>query len=518
MTPKRDDRQPPGPGPLSSLRYLANFRTGNMRHYEDLFARHGDVVRLRAPGAEDFVMAFHPRDIGHVLRTNSRNYPKGARYHQLVPVLGWGLVNSEGDLWRRQRRLVQPQFNHASTLAFVPLIVSHTEALLQRWDAERGEFERDINDDMLDVTFAIAGEAFFGAALEEHTDTVRSAFKYALSIALKRMYSLVNPPLSWPLPSHVRFRDAMDRVHAVIDDIIDGYQRGEGDTDNVLARLMNAVDPETGATMDRTQLRDEIKTILMVGHETSSVTATWALYLLAQHHDARAQLVEEIDRVLGGRTPTPGDIEAMPYLGMVFNECLRLLPSVPFILRSPLADDTLGGYPVAAGSTIAIVPWVTHRHPEFWTDPERFMPERFADPPPRPIDKLAFLPFGAGQRICLGEFMGQLEGKIMVAMILQRYALRLVPGFDPRCRGFISLQPLNGMRMLCRRREPVRRASAPAPVESASVPTGSASDEAGPTGSASASDEAGPTGSASASDEAAPTPPQPTGCPYSART
>ncbi|WP_437520573.1 cytochrome P450 [Sorangium sp. So ce726] len=448
------DPQPPGPGPLASLRYLANFRTGNMRHYEDLFARYGDVVRLRAPGAEDFVMAFHPNDIAHVLRTNVRNYPKGKRYHELAPVLGWGLVNSEGELWRRQRRHVQPQFNHANTLKFVPLIVDHMEAALRRWDAQPGEFERDINDDMMDVTFGIAGEAFFGAALQAHTDTVREAFKYALSIALKRMYSLVNPPLSWPLPSHLRFRRAMDRVHTVIDGIIDGYQRGAGGEDNVLVRLMNSVDPETGAKMDRAQLRDEIKTILMVGHETSSVTASWALYQLAQHPEVYARLTDEIDRVLGGRSPTAKDIESMPYLTMVFNECLRLLPSVPFILRSPLEDDVIGGYQVAAGSTVAIVPWVTHRHPEFWSDPLEFKPERFANHRRSADDKLAYIPFGAGQRICLGEFMGQLEGKIMVAMALQRYRLRLVPGFDPRCRGFISLQPVNGMRMILKRREP----------------------------------------------------------------
>ncbi|AUX24097.1 cytochrome P450 [Sorangium cellulosum] len=476
---RRRDRQFPGPGPLGSLRYLASFRTGNMRHYEDLFARYGDVVRLRAPGAEDFVLAFHPDDIAHVLRANVRNYPKGKRYHELVPVLGWGLVNSEGELWRRQRRHVQPQFNHANTLTFVPIIVAHMEALLRRWDAHAGEFERDINDDMMDVTFGIAGEAFFGAALSAHTDTVRRAFKYALSIALRRMYSLANPPLSWPLPSHLRFRRAMDRVHAVIDDIIDGYQRGAGDADNVLVRLMSSVDPETGARMSREQIRDEIKTILMVGHETSSVTATWALYLLAQHPEVCARLTDEIDRVLGGRAPTAKDFESMPYLAMVFNECLRLLPSVPFILRSPVEDDVLGGHAVAAGSTVAIVPWVTHRHPAFWRDPLRFLPERFADHRRGADDKLAFIPFGAGQRICLGEFMGQLEGKIMVAMALQRYRLRLVPGFDPRCRGFISLQPVNGMRMLCRRREPVRAARATPAGQGKGRPTEAASPHGG---------------------------------------
>jgi cytochrome P450 len=448
---------PPGPGTLGSLRFLANFKTGDMRFYEDLFARYGNTVRLRTPVAEDFVLAFHPDDVGHILCTNSRNFPKGERYHQLAHVLGRGLVNSEGELWRRQRRHIQPQFNHANTLTFVPLIVKHTQALLQRWDAEPGEFLRDINDDMLDVTFAIAGEAFFGAALHEHTEAVRGSFKFALAVALRRMYSLVNPPLHWPFPRHVRFGRAMQQLHAVIDSIIDGYEREGSSQDNVLARLMTSVDPETGRRMSRRQLRDEIKTILMVGHETSSVTATWALYLLARNPQASAILVEEIDRVLQGRPPTAEDVERMPYLDMVFNECLRVLPSVPFILRSPLEDDTLGGFRVAAGSTVAIVPWVTHRHPDFWPEPERFLPERFSDTGRAGSHRHAFLPFGAGQRICLGEFMGQLEGKLMIAQILQRYRLTLVPGFDPRCRGFISLQPMNGMRMLCQRRDQVSR-------------------------------------------------------------
>ncbi len=363
------------------------------------------------PGPRTSSLAFHPNDIAHVLRTNVRNYPKGKRYHELAPVLGWGLVNSEGELWRRQRRHVQPQFNHANTLKFVPIIVEHMEAVLRRWDAQPGEFERDINDDMMDVTFGIAGEAFFGAALEAHTDTVREAFKYALSIALKRMYSLVNPPLSWPLPSHLRFRRAMDRVHTVIDGIIDGYQRGAGGEDNVLVRLMNSVDPETGAKMDRAQLRDEIKTILMVGHETSSVTATWALYQVARHPEVYARLTDEIDRALGGRSPTAKDIESMPYLTMVFNECLRLLPSVPFILRSPLEDDVIGGYQVAAGSTVAIVPWVTHRHPEFWSDPLEFMPERFANHRRSADDKLALHPLRRRPADLPGRVHGAARGQ-----------------------------------------------------------------------------------------------------------
>jgi cytochrome P450 len=452
---------PPGPGIIESLRYLARFRTGDMQAYERLFERYGDVVRLRCPGHEDVVLAFHPDHIHHVLCESHRNYPKGKRYHELAPVLGMGLVNSEGELWRRQRRLVQSQFSSKGTLGLIPLINRHTSELLARWDAQGGEFRRDINDDMLEVSFNIAGEAFFGTALREHTALIRESFKYALSVALRRMYSPLPLPLGWPLPSHRRFQRAMRQIHDVIDRIIESYQRSEappGDStpgnaaDNVLARLLTAVDPETGERMSHVQLRDEIKTILMVGHETSSVTAAWALYLLAKHPRERARLVTEIDTVLGGREPEAPDLERMPYLDMVFHECLRCLPSVPFILRSPLADDMLGKYRIKAGSTLAIAPWVTHRHPEFWSEPLAFKPERFENGVKSLRHKLSYLPFGAGHRICLGELMGAVEGKILVTRLLQRYELTLAPGFEPRCRGFISLQPVGGMLMTCKRR------------------------------------------------------------------
>ncbi|HET9959027.1 MAG TPA: cytochrome P450 [Polyangiaceae bacterium] len=452
---------PPGPSLIDSLRYLTRLKTGDMRLYEKLFAEYGDVVRLRCPGHEDVVFAFHPDDIHHVLCRNFRNYPKGKRYHELIPVLGMGLVNSDGELWRRQRRLVQEQFNHENTLQFVPLIGRHIDALLARWDHLESPFVRDLNDDMLDVTFGVAGEAFFGVGLAEHADTVRESFKFALSMALRRMNTLRPLPLSVPLPSHVRFSRAMAKIHDVIDAIITEYRTESRPANNVLQRLMNVVDPDTGNSMSHEQLRDEIKTILMVGHETSSVTATWALFLLARSPTARARLCREIDGVLAGRAPEVADFERMPFLNQVFNECLRLLPSVPFILRSPIADDTLGGYRVRAGSTVVIAPWVTHRHPAFWKEPEEFRPERFSEGVKGLPHRLAFLPFGAGQRICLGEFMGQVEGKMILTKLLQRYDLTLAPGFEPECRGFISLQPVNGMKMHFVRREIAPRSVAP---------------------------------------------------------
>jgi cytochrome P450 len=424
-----------------------------MRLYEDLFDRYGSTVRLRSPQGDDVIMAFHPDDVQRVLLDHNKNYPKGRRYHELEPVLGKGLVNSEGELWHRQRRLVQHLFNRPTTLTLVPIITRHAERLLDDWQAAGAVQDRDLSDDMLRTTFNIAGEAFFGSSLDAHADAVRASFKFALSVALKRMYALVNLPIRWPLPTHVRFWRAMRKIDTVIYSIIDAYaNQPTTPSDNVLVRLMNQTDPETGERMDRRQLRDEINTILMVGHETSSVTVTWALYLLTQHAEMRRRVVAEIDQVLAGSEPTADCLDHLPYLNLFVHESLRYLPSVPFILRQAVQEDRLGGYRIRAGSTICICPWVTHRHPSFWPDPARFDPLRFADFDRRRCHRCAYIPFGAGPRTCIGEFMAQLEVKIIVIKILQRYVLELAPGFEPVCRGFISLHPVTGMRMTYRLR------------------------------------------------------------------
>jgi cytochrome P450 len=282
------------------------------------------------------------------------------------------------------------------------------------------------------------------------------------------MYALVNPPLRWPLPRHTRFRRAMRQIDTVVYDIIDAYRRQPpAAADNVLVRLMNLVDPETGERMDRRQLRDEVNTILMVGHETSSVTVTWALYLLTQHPDVRRRLVADLDQVLAGAEPDVECLERLPYLDLFVHESLRYLPSVPFILRQAVKEDRLGGYRVRAGSTVCISPWVTHRHPEFWPEPGRFDPLRFAEFDRHRAHRCAYIPFGAGPRTCIGEFMAQLEVKILLIKILQRYEFELAPGFQPVCRGFISLHPVTGMWVTYR-----ARADAPRPPVRAALTAG----------------------------------------------
>jgi cytochrome P450 len=443
------DAPPPGPGLVGSLYELLRLRSGDMARYERLFARYGNTVRLRSPQGDDVVMAFHPDDVQRVLLDHNKNYPKGRRYHELQLVLGQGLVNSEGALWQRQRRLVQSLFTRDGVLRLVPIIRRHADRMLADWAAAG---ERDIRADLMRATFNMAGEAFLGGGIEGHADAIREDIKYVLSVVLRRMFALVNPPIRWPLPSHVRFRRAMARIDGALYDIINAAA-DSGAGDNVLTRLLATADPETGERMDLRQLRDEANTILLVGHETSGVSVTWCLYLLTQHSDVCRRLVDEIDRELGGAEPDVECLPRLPYLHSVVCESLRVLPSIPFILRQAAADDRLGGHCIRAGTTICISPWVTHRHPDFWPDGGRFDPMRFDGLDPRSLHRCAYIPFGAGPRTCIGEFMTQLEMKILVIKILQRYSLALAPGFRPVCRGFISLQPLTGMRMVYRRRD-----------------------------------------------------------------
>lgn len=453
------DAPPPGPGLVGSFYELFRLRSGDMARYERLFARYGNTVRLRSPQGDDVVMTFHPDDVQRVLLDHNKNYPKGRRYHELQHVLGKGLVNSEGALWQRQRRLVQSLFTRDGVLRLVPIIRRHADRMLSDWTAAG---ERDIRTDLMRATFNIAGEAFLGSAIEGHADAVREELKFALSVVLRRMYALVNPPIRWPLPSHVRFRRAMARIDRVIYDIID-CAADSGTGDNVLTRLLAATDPETGERMDRRQLRDEVNTVLLVGHETSGVSVTWCLYLLTQHPDVCRRLVDEIDRELGGAEPDAECLPRLPYLNSVVCESLRLLPAVPFILREAAADDRLGSHRIRAGTTICICPWVTHRHPDFWPDGGRFDPQRFDGLDPRSLHRCAYIPFGAGPHTCIGEFMAQLEVKILVVKILQRYSLALADGFHPVCRGFISLHPVTGMRMTYRQREPAAAGRPTAP-------------------------------------------------------
>ncbi len=444
--------RPPGPGYWAGMRQLQRMTTGNMQSFTDLYNKWGDTVCLRTPQGDSVVMIAHPQDVETVLKQKASAFPKGRRYHELIPVLGMGLVNSDGALWRGQRRVVQKQFSQQGTLDFLPIINRYSHRLLAEWGREGDSFQRDVADDMLRTTFSIAGDAFFGTGLEKHAESIRRNFKFALSIAQSRMFQPVKLPLSFPTPKHARFHSAIKSIDSIIYGIIDNYLEKDLLEENcVLARMIAALKKD-GQELDRQQLRDEVCTILMVGHETSSVSLCWLLHFLSVHPRVQDRLAEEVLAHQWEGTPSPQDVQSLPYLAAVLNESLRVYPSVPFVLREAAHECELGGYRVKKGSTVVISPWVIHRHKTFWKKPENFEPERWLNRENEKFPAGAYIPFGLGPRTCLGEFMAQLEIKIIVADIVRNYRISPVEGFTPMPRGYISLQPETGMRLNFERR------------------------------------------------------------------
>lgn len=431
---------------------------GNMRELQrdpfgftlETIRRYGDVVRFRFLGDESILVS-HPDDIQHVLQANNRNYDKQTfDYELLYPLVGQGLLTSDGDFWLRQRRLAAPAFHRQRIIAFADMMVEATLAMLQRWRPlmDRGEAVA-IDQEMMRLTLTIVGQALLNIDLGDEASAFGRAFKQANSrFGYHNMLSIMFPWL--PTPANLRFKAAIRTMNQIADEIIRERRDSGEDHGDLLSMLMSARDEETGERMSDRQLRDEVLTILLAGHETTANALTWALYLLSQHPDAARELRAQIDRVLGGRPATAGDLPVLSYTRMVFQETLRLYPPAWGIARRAIEDDTLGGYRVPAGSVININIYALHRHPDFWDDPDEFRPERFSELASQERHKFAYLPFSAGPRKCIGDQFAMFEGQLILATIAQHLDLALVPGHPVEKLPLITLNPRYGMKMMGR--------------------------------------------------------------------
>jgi cytochrome P450 len=410
----------PGQPILGNLREVRQKEI--LRFAEDLRSNYGPIAWVKM-GPIQMCFVCEPEHLHHIFVKNAKNYVKGPGYDRLRLLLGNGLVTSDGEVWRQERRLVQPTFTPKAVLDFHEMMVQVTQQIIERWQPLVGQTIH-MDEEMMRLTMGVIGEAMFSLDLNAQAVEVGEAFGEAFRYIGEGTSKPVVAPLYVPTPSNLRFKRALRTIHAFIDErIADG--RSHPDRHNILTMLLQARDEETNAVMNEEQLRDEVITLFFAGFETTARTLSWAWYLLSQHAEARQKLLAEVDEVLNGRLPTVADLYQLTYTRMVADETLRLYPPTGLVARQAQEDDVIDGYPIPAGTFLMISPHVTHRIPELWPNPDQFIPERFAPGKLNDLHKCAYIPFITGPRVCIGNNFALLEIVIALAMIAQKYELTM---------------------------------------------------------------------------------------------
>jgi cytochrome P450 len=438
---------PPGPAGYPLVGILPSLRRNSLHVLTDAMRQYGDVVSLRLGPRLAYFLS-HPAHIMYVLQTQQRHYRHSPLVERIKPFLGSGLATSDGDHWYRQRRLMQPAFHRQQIARFAAIVTATTAALLDRWHA-RGPHAAplDILDEMRHLTGTIIAQVLFGTTLRDTDRTLLQDFRVVTQYSLAQTLALTPWSAAVPTAKRRRYRHALHRLEAVVEHIIALRRTSPAPPDDLLSLLLTARDAETGEPMSARQLRDEVMTLFFAGHETTGLALTWLWYLLATHPAVAERLRAELATVLQQRPPTADDLPRLVYTQMVIHETLRLYPPAWILARAPLRDDEIGGYHVPAHTIVLLSPYVTHRHPAFWEQPERFEPERFTPERIAARPRFAYFPFSGGPRQCIGEPLALLELHCIVAMIASRYELALLPGHRVLPEAVLTLQPRGGLPM-----------------------------------------------------------------------
>lgn len=436
------------PSPRRFYRWREFNRNPPQFMYE-LLQHYGDVARWR--GTFDVVFLNHPDFVRRVLSRSYEHFSKQViDYRVLAQIMGNGLVSNDGPGWVRQRKLMQPMFANRVVNGFDTPINTLTERLLIEWDAA-GSNPVWVDRDMGRLTFQIVGATLFGSDIEQHADEVADILE-VVNLQTQEIRALMTLYPWIPTPYNLRWRKARRRLDEIVYGMIAARRREGAGENDILDRLISARDDDSGEGMDEKQMRDEVVTLMLAGHETSATALSWTLYLLAKHPEIMQRLAGELDAVLHGAPATSADVSSIPYLKQVVQESMRIYPPVWAIARRSHHDERFGDYDVPAGAYIGIVPYALHRHPEFWPDPERFDPDRFAPNPTESRHSYCYLPFAAGPRACIGLGMAMLEIQLVLAQIVQRYDVHVVPGHPVETSAKVTLKQRYGMPLRLSRR------------------------------------------------------------------
>lgn len=446
----------PGPKGLFGLKNIRDMGQKGMLHFiAENWREYGDLFEVPV-GPRKLVMVIHPDHVRHVTLTNAGNYDKRESYDAVRKyVIGNGLVTSTGELWKRQRRLMAPFYTPRGVQAFSGIFLRDTLAMTERWQrlaTEQAQVE--MLDEMALITASIVLKAIFSTESQHDILQIKESVETMIGYAEKSSMNPFSPPDWLPTAENNTYWKAREQVHRYINTVLDKrLALDESDyPDDLLSKLITAEDPETGERMSRDLLRDEALTNFFAGYETSARAMSYTWYALARNPGVKAKLHEELDRELGDELPTLEDLKRLPYTLRTIKEAIRLYPPAPMYARDVVEDDVLDGYHIESGSVTMLLPYFTHRHPDFWDDPLRFEPDRHAPEAERERHPQAYHPFASGQRICLGNHFSLLETHIMLAILAQRFDPQLPPGYEAEFVVEGILNVANGLPMILKRR------------------------------------------------------------------
>jgi cytochrome P450 len=431
------------PGPVGSFfgGNIAEFRNDRLGAFTRWDREFGDIVRVRLGPFRAYALN-HPDFIESVLIHNARNFRKHYALRMNSLLLGQGLLTSDGDFWLRQRRLAQPAFQKSRIASYGPEMVAFTARLLGSWKADE---QRDLHTEFTRLTLEITAQTLFGADIGRDAAEVGEALTHALESFEKRVSRWFNVPLWVPTRSNLRLRRAVKRLDRIVYGFIAERRNSGQQRNDLLSLLLNARDEGDGTGMTDKQLRDEMMTLFLAGHETTALALTWTCYLLSINPDCEAKLRDELRGVLGGRPPTVADLPKLRYTEWVCHESMRVYCPVYAVGREAISDCEIGGYPIKARSTLFLSQWVMHRHPKYWTEPERFHPERWANDFIHRVPRGLYFPFAVGLRMCIGNHFALQEMALVLATIYQKHRFEVVPGHPIVPWPSMTLRPKHGM-------------------------------------------------------------------------
>lgn len=445
--PRPDSATPPGPRGSALLGSARDFRERSLEFLREA-ASYGDVSSWRF-GPFRMIQVNGPEAVRRVLVEDAESYYKDRLTKSiLMPILGNGILISDGDLWKRQRKLVQPAFHVKRIAAYGDVMVAFARRMMATWTPGQ---TIDIHKAMMQLTLEVVAKTLFDADVASDVELIGQAVHIGQVNSNSRFTALISPPLWLPTPANRRGRWAIQTLNGIVRRFIEERRASGEDRGDLLSMLLLAVDDE-GSGMTDQQAVAEAMTLFLAGHDTTANTLTWAWYLLDQHPEVRAKLHAELDTVLAGRAPTLDDLPKLTYTDMVIREVLRMYPAAWIVSREAVADTSLDGYRIRKGTTLFISPYSIHHDPVRFPEPDRFDPERFSAGWEDRIPKYGYIPFGGGPRICIGNSFALMEARLILAAIAQAWQPALPPGHVVQNAPMVTLQPKGGLPMRMDRR------------------------------------------------------------------